>query len=287
MFVVFLSFFVLSCLGQPNPVTFLPTEYSSQTPFQFDVERNTFAIQVDICNESLYNGCNFTAVLNLPFTGWSMDDGTFITFQVGGIADGCLATLCRNNPAATTNPNTCSFIYQQSYGSKLYIYGSAGRSAGFQSTFNMKVNCAPRQPYVPITEPRPKAIPTACPIAFSPSKRGARLVVPGDVQTSPTTALAKKYYISVCSTNTPYAKLTFTLQASDQKSAFATYFCSVSNCNTLTSPIGWYDNTGTATNLVKITNLQKNLLLYFTIYGWGQYQDKNEFVFNIHLTDQS
>jgi len=112
------------------------------------------------------------------------------------------------------------------------------------------------------------------------------LFVPREVPTSPQTLMAKKYYMSVCSTNTPFAQLTFSLQATDQNSGFATYFCSDSNCNTFTSPNEWFDNSGTSTNLVKLYNLSKNLL-YFTIYGWGQFQGRNEYVFNIHTEDQN
>jgi len=282
MFVVFLSFFVLCCFGQTN-VVFFPTEYSSLSPFQFDVERNSFAVEMDLCNATIYHGCTMTAVLNLPFTLWSIDDGTFAAFQIAGEGDGCANPVCKNDPNGATRPNSCSFVYRSAMGAKLYASGIAGRSAGFQATFNMQITCPPgHSPTLATPKETPKPSPFVCPVAPG-SKRSLKLLEPDVVETSPLTTKAKKYALSVCQAGSnPFAKISFSLQARDQASAFATYFCTNSNCNTNNSPIGWFDNSGTATNLVEISNLQNNLL-YFTIYGWGQFQGKNNYVFNIEV----
>jgi len=279
---VFLAF-VLCSYGQIN---FLPTEYSSIVPFQFDAERTVFAIELQLCDTTIYQGCNMTATLNLPFTQWSVDDGTYVAFQIADQADNCATPLCSNNPAFSSSPNTCSFIYKPAIGTRLFAYGTAGRSAGFQATFNMKIDCSH-----PMPTPEPTIVkstskaPAACPTPFSPSKRSLKLVVPGSVPTTPETSRAAKYSFSVCSAATPYAKVTYSLQAVDPSSAFATYFCTVSNCNTATSQDGWFDNSGTATNLVELTHVQQRLL-YFTIYGWGAYQGNDRYLFNIQITDE-
>jgi len=239
---------------------------------------------LDLCNQTLYAGCNITSVLNLPFTRWSIPDGTFASFRVSGSANDCPTIACQNNPNAATNPNQCSFIYDPSLGTSLYVYGSAGKSAGFQATFNAKISC-PVKPVIPKAVVREPSGLTACPPQPSNTKRSVVLVVPGNVATSPQTEFAKQYSVSVCSSKTPYASITYSAQSTNQVSAFATYFCTGDECNTNLAPVGWYDQSGTAANLITIGNLQSQTLT-FIVYGWGVYQGTNSFVFNIAINDQ-
>jgi hypothetical protein len=276
---IFLATFLASC----QSINFLPTEYSSYTPFQFDLDRTSFALKLDLCNVTLYTGCVVTSVLNLPFTRWNVADGTFALFRVSGSTNDCPTIACQNDPNAALNPNQCSFVYDPSLGSSLFVYGNAGKSAGFQATFNAKISC-PAKPFIPKPEKREPSGLTACPTTVLPTKRSIVLVVPGNVSTSPRTEDAVQYSVSVCSSKTPYASIVFSSQSTDQVSAFATYFCPGDTCNTNISPVGWYDQSGTASNFVQISQLQTQTLT-FIIYGWGRYEGTNSFVFNIAISD--
>jgi len=277
-------------------INFLPTEYSSNTPLQFDVERVNFALSMALCNETLYQGCTMTAVFNLPFTAWSIEDGTYTQFRVAGIGDDCATIACQNDYRAPQRPNECAFVYNTRLGNRLVAYGESGRSAGFQATFNMKIVCPSTETQtqtiqtqtIQTQETKPTYAPSglkACPLSVA-TKRGIKLVTPGKTPTSPLTSRATKYSLSVCPSSLPTAKVTYSLQASDQLSAFASYFCAVSNCNTDTSQLGWFDRSGTAANLITITKLG-NQLVWFNIYGWGGYNQDNSYVFNIQVDDEN
>jgi len=241
---------------------------------------------MDLCNESIYDGCAITTTFSLPFTAWSVADGTFASYSVAGSGDRCASIACKNDPNADNFPNACSFIYNKNIGARLYAFGTVGRAGGFQATFQMKITC-PHLHEKRIPPPRTPKIPSGladCPITALPTKRGIKLAIPGSVPTTPSTTLAVKYSMAICPDKAPYAELSFSTQAVDQHSAFSTYFCPDAPCNTNQSPPGWFDNSATATNLVRITNLQLQTI-YFTIYGWGPYQGTNNYVFSIQVDD--
>jgi len=268
-------------------IIYLPTEYSSITPYQFEINRNYVALEMPLCGTTQYVGCTFKVEFNLPFTGWSIADGTYLNFTVTGNGDACATTLCQNDPTSN-DPGSCSFVYQSKMGDRIFVVGLSGRAAGFQATFNMKTTCSsvdsPKQVPTGTLNHLEKSGFTACPQA-DPTKRFVNLVTPGTVITSPKTSDAMKYSLSVCPDQKASASVTYSLQGTDQKSAFATYFCSLSNCNTNNSPQGWFDQSGTALNYVRINSLSSQVV-YVTIYGWGEYQGTNSFVFNIEINDQ-
>jgi len=268
-------------------VVFMPTEYSSISPYQFEINKNTVALQMPLCSVSSYNGCTMTINVNLPFTGWSMPDGTYLNFTVYGNGDACGMVLCRNTPTDLNHPTNCSFVYESKMGDRIYVLGISGRAAGFQATFNMRIKCPGSLTNTTAATRihREKSGLLECPEKADPTKRFVDLVTPGMVRTSPKTTDAVTYAISICPDQKAYSSVSYNLQAVDQKSAFASYFCSVSDCNTNNSPLGWFDQSGTALNYVPISNLPSQLL-YFTIYGWGEYQAINTFVFNIQVNDQ-
>jgi len=125
----------------------------------------------------------------------------------------------------------------------------------------------------------------ACPEADI-TKRTVLFNVPGHVKTSPLTSDAAKYQIAVCPDRLNFAKVEYSLQATDEISAFASYYCSSAPCSVNISPPGWFDDSATALNHVLISNL-KNQMLWFDIYGWGQYHGMNSYVFNLLIDDSN
>jgi len=269
--------------------TFLPTEYASVLPYQFDIQRRTFSLEMALCDAQVYAGCTMTAYLNLPFTRWSVPDGTYANYSIYGEGDNCGLAACTNNPASP-DPFACVFAFNPRLGTKLYAVGVAGNAGGFQATFNMKIVCPANNPGkarvfdVPAS---PTVNSAGCPANPDLTRRLINLNVDGDVITSPRTEDSKKYSLVVCPDRASFSAVYFTLQSTDRFSATASYFCSSSDCNTNNSPTGWYDDSGTALNAVTITNLNKAQMLWFNIYGWGQYQGLNRFVFNVRIVDQS
>jgi len=263
----------------------LPMEYSALNPYQFDTQRRTWAIKMQLCSAQIYVGCQFKATINTPFTDWSLADGTYSNYSVFGVSDGCTKPLCSNTPNGT-DPFSCTFAYSAGHGSTLFAQGVTGLSAGFQATFNMRITCPPGHVFKTnvVEPPVDKKLLAACPVADT-SKRYVTLSTPDRVLTSPKTTDAKKYAVYVCEDTTVFAQMRFNLQAADSVSATATYFCPSGPCSTNNSPTGWFDDSGTATNFVSISNL-KAQLLYFNVYGWGKHNAFNSYVFSIDVINQ-
>jgi len=271
-------------------------------PFLFSTEIRTFSLQIDLCNAKIYTGCTMVAAFNLPFTDWSIPDGTYVNFTLSGDGDSCASVPCQND-AESSVPNTCSFVYNPLLGRRLYVVGEAGLSAGFQATFSMEIIRCPKLEYtlpevekilLQSKEERPQILPPkksltvapGCPTNAMLTKRSAGLDTQGQVRTSPKTTDAAKFFLSVCPGDRGiYSKVEFSLQATDGTSAFATYFCPSAPCSTNVSPVGWYDDSGTALNSVSISNL-KDQFLWFDVYGWGAFQGVNSYRFAVSLLDQ-
>jgi hypothetical protein len=126
---------------------FLPTEYSSINPYQFEINRNSVALQVPLCSNSQYIGCTAKAEFNLPYTDWSIPDGTYLNFSVLGNHDACASVLCKNDPTSPSNPGSCSFVITGDVGDRIYVVGFSGHAAGFQATYNMKITCPSQYPH--------------------------------------------------------------------------------------------------------------------------------------------
>jgi len=267
---------------------FLPMSYSSLVPYQFEINRKTVSLQMTLCSTTQYTGCTANLFFNLPFTPWSVPDGTFLNFTAFTSSDSCGTQLCANKPDDAKSPNSCSFTISSSMGDRIFVVGRSGNSAGFQATFVMNITCPSNHleslPKETVEPPRPKSGLSACPPA-DPTKRTIIATVPSSTPTSSRTTDARKFALSVCPDQKAYAKVSFRSQSVDEKSAMATYFCPASACNTNSSPPGWFDQSGTAINNVEINNLPAGVI-FFTVYGWGEYNGMNSFVFNIEINDQ-
>jgi len=270
----------LLCLTQT--VTFLPTEFSNLQPIEFFTGQRSFSLYVELCQLPLYTGCSMTATINLPFTAFDAPSGTAIQFSVYGSADSCSAPLCSNNVNNKTNPFSCTFVYKPAFGEKLYIIGVGGNAASYTATFNFRTTCgSSKEPETPRIQPiNTKTRLEACPTTAKRTKRYIALRSAGAVPTSYQIKDAKKYSLVVCPDQSTYVSLNYNVQATDQYSAFASYFCLTTPCTVNNSPPAFFDDSGTALNKVSISNLQ-NQMIYFTLFGWGKYEGSNSYLFNI------
>jgi len=263
-------------------IVFLPTEYSGTEPFQFDTNSRSVNLEISLCESEVYQGCDFDAVINLPFTEWSIPDGTYVNYTIVG-GSNCGTTLCKNDPTVD-NPFLCHFKLPKLDSPKLYMIAQSGRSAGFQATFSLRINCSSQN--IKEKEKKISVIQSdesiACPTTYQNSQRIVRVIGAHIVKTSPRTIYSNKYSFVVCPDTSSFASIEYVSQAADYVSAMATYFCNVKPCDTNNSPNGWYDDSGTAINTVQISNL-KSQQLWFTVYGWGQFNGNNTYTFAISI----
>lgn len=264
-----------------NEVSFLPTEYANQAPLTFG-SNLALNIELQLCTEDAYIGCDFEAYINVPFAPWSLGDGIYVNYTILGNSD-CSAVLCTNDPTAA-DPYACKFKLPRLNSPKLYMSSISGNAPIFSATFNMKITCKQKSTRIENTVVLPakqlkKAI---CPNNYLPSQRIVRVVEAHSVLTSTLTSDSNRYSILVCPDTNNYAKIEYVAQARDYISAMATFFCRVKECNVNNSPSGWFDNSGTAINNVQIANL-KTQQLWFNVYGWGQYLENNTYTFSLNI----
>jgi len=235
-------------------------------------------MQMSLCSAETYKGCMFEGYINLPFTDWSISDGTYVNYTIVG-QDDCSQILCQNNPVGH-DPFSCIFKLGTLNSQKLYLRTLSGRSPGFQATFSMRITCT--TPAVSIKPIVSHSGLSTCPSKYEHSQRIVRIIETNSVKTSPKTSDSQKYSLIVCPDTTTFAKLEFVAQARDDISAMATFFCSTPDCNTNNSPIGWFDDSGTAINNIQIDNL-KTQQMWFNVYGWGAFQSNNTYTFSINM----
>jgi len=283
MFMNIIYLVIMFFLKFSSSQLFVPVEFSAINPFLYDTNIRDINMLLNLCDSSLYDGCHATAFLNLPFTPWSISDGTYINYYITDDLSGCGDILCSNN-ASDIDPFTCQFDITNKIGDKLYLISSAGHAAGFQATFNMRLDCQNR-----ITGKTNNTYGKTnlgnCPTTYDKSQRLYRINKPGSVKTSSFTSDANKYLILVCPDYTNLVTLQYTSNALDKYSATASYMCSNPNCNVGNSPPGWYDDSGVSINKIDISNL-KLQHVWLTLYGWGVYKGMNNYTFHIELHDQ-
>jgi len=267
-------------LGQ----TFVPMEYSGFKPYHFGTDKTSVTLQMPLCSIQPYIGCKATVEFNQPFSAYDIPDGTYLNFTATSSKDNCGTILCKNDPTSS-NPSSCSFIYTASIGDKIYVSAVSGNAPTITATFQMRTDCGKR---VNITEEgiekRERSGLKECPKIYDSTIRTITLLAPGRVKTSSHTSDAVKYAINICPDLRPSVSLRYNLLANDPQSAFASFMCRTTPCDTNNSPPGWFDNRGIAFNSIGLTNLG-NQNIYLSIYGWGEYLGWNSFVFNVELSD--
>jgi len=246
-------------------------------PFTYDTNHRVNSCRMNLCHSMPFDRCLMTATINQPFTRWNVRDGTFVNFTILSNIDKCETVLCQNDPLGA-DPYTCSFYYSASVGEVIYFTGFSGNAPNFPVTFNMRTNCSDKG------ESTFGKQTLGCPVNPKSTKRFVRITDSGTVPTSTRTELSNSYSFEVCPENTNFAQILFHLRAIGSRSAFATYFCDHDDCSTNGSPTGWFDDSGTALNRVEINNL-KSQPLWFNIYGWGEFEGFNRYLFDIIIRD--
>jgi len=271
LIILFLFFNGIICEIQLIPTTFSPNEgitYSSND--------RTFNLQMDLCDEAIYENCLFTAEMNLPFSEWSVDNGIYTSYAIIG-GNNCNTLLCSNDINSQT-PEICQFYLPSNLGSTvLYMVSESGITASLISTFNLRINCSLK------SDSNPQNYSGVCPRVFSTSRRSIELNVPGSVLTSQTQP--NYYSFVICPSSSSVASFDFALEATDQYSQFATYFCPTTKCTPSLSPLGWYDDSASAINHVTVSEL-KTQFIGFSVYGWGKYNAYNHYVFDVRIQNQ-
>jgi len=255
---------------------FLPTEYVPLSPISYTANM-FYSLQVDLCDGQLYESCHFTATLNIPYTSWNVLSGISVGFSIIGGKD-CKNVYCSNDINSST-PGTCSFFLPPNNGPTLYYVSTAGKSANIPATFNLKIDCATKGNST-VTKYQKE-----CPFSTSPTRKNVKIEQAHSVATSATVPVVFNFV--VCPTSGVNSIFKYVLTATDQTSAFASYFClNSTTCSAGESTLNLYDASASGLNTVYGTQL-KGTELAVAIYGWGTYKSANNFVFTINIQNST
>jgi len=280
------SSFSLTC-GQSPPVTFMAMQFSSTHPYLFELNSPPFALALDLCDSSPYAGCQMTASINLPATSWNIGQANYVNFQVNSEVDNCSRILCQNDIYAANNPNRCTFIYDPKFGTRLYVSGQAAqKTTSLVTTFNLAVNCShASSSSVQDDDTNPfERSASGCPAQYDPSKRSIVLLSTRTIPTSQAFQDAALYKFAICNSITTFVDLSINVRATDKNSAFSTFVCDQPDCEANFS--NFSDTSGSATNRIEATNL-KIQTVWLSVFGWGQFQGTNSFLFDTTILDHN
>jgi hypothetical protein len=256
---------------------FLPTTYSSPVPILYSETSSTYDLQLNLCNDLLYAGCEITAVLDIPFEPWVYYDGIYVEYSVIG-GNNCDLVMCSNN-ITSSSPSNCSFFYPGNASQTLYMVSQSGSTAELTGTFSLRINCSTTG------TTNFTSYDGQCPLDPVQSVQNIRTTSPGQVATSGITHL--NYTLIVCSALGDEVGLVYTLEATNQDSAFASYICLTAPCSVPRAD--FKDESGSAFNTITVPpqSINTGSFVYLLIFGWGDFQGENDFVFNIQVTDSS
>jgi len=267
-----LLFFVNGIVSQ----SFLPTEFVPNQAILYEASNLNYNMRMNLCDVNFYAGCLFQAYMNFPFEEWSIPNGVYSQYSIIG-GDNCNTVLCSND-INSKSPQNCSFYLPKNFTNDIYLVSRAGITVSLSATFSLKINCN--------AQGTTKFLPYkgGCPVNADVCRQNVRLSEPGSIKTSPDVPVI--YSFLLCSVASSFISLEYVLEATNQRSAFATYFCRSHFCNAGQAQTGWFDDSGSSVNTITIGQLNITSL-YFAIYGWGDYEHFNSFVFNIQIVDQS
>jgi len=269
-----LACFILQSVNG-STVGFLPTEFVPYGPIFYEANAQRQLV-MNLCDASLYSKCLMTAYVNFPFNDWDIDNGITVQYSIVG-GTNCQNLYCSNDLKSKT-PQSCSFYLPANNGPELYFVSQAGHSAGIPTTFSLKIDCA-----VTGNSSYTK-YPKACPFKASKTRKIVSLQTAATVETSNTKPVI--YDFVVCPSNGALSTFSYVLTATDQVSAFSSYFCPNSSCSAGVSQNGYFDASAAGLNTVSVNNLH-GTELSVAIYGWGDFNRTNTFVFNIQTHDSN
>jgi len=125
------------------------------------------------------------------------------------------------------------------------------------------------------------------PLIINIPKKNIKVSAPQSVKTSP--YYPKTFQFVACPSTTGATNFDFVLVATDLRSAFSTYICDnvpANQCGAGLATPGWYDPSGSGINVVTQDSIPAGILTA-AVYGWGDFNATNNFVFNVAITDTS
>jgi len=264
-------FFLGSTLSDSS---FLPTQYSPLGPVFYEAAEK-INLQFDLCDSQLYEGCLFTAQINFPYSQWNVENGITVDYSIIG-GKNCTNLYCSNDPKSST-PQNCSFFLPANNGPTLYYVSQSGLTAELSTTFVLKVDCGVtgNSTFGKYSK--------GCPFKAERTRKNVKITEPHSVITSPTDPVVFSFV--VCPIKNTFSSFNYVLTATDQVSAFSSYFCMNSTCRSGPG-VSWYDASASSLNTVSATQLTGTELAV-AIYGWGAFNSTNNFVFDIQIENKT
>jgi len=270
---------MLLFLVNVDGISFLPTEFVPESPLNYTADQS-IALKINLCNVNLYSSCLFTAKVDSPFELWSIRNGLYVKFSIIG-GQNCNKVYCSNNIESPENKNCSFYLPPNTDSAVLYFVSQSGQGTSLPSTFNLQIDCKQKG------NSSVSNYTQGCPIDYQYTKKNIKISFPQSVKTSP--YYPKTFQFVACPSTTGSTNFNFVLVATDLKSAFSTYICEnvpANQCGAGIATPGWYDASGSGINIVSQDRIPAGVLTA-AVYGWGDFNSSNNFIFNVAIADRS
>jgi len=245
-------------------------EYNLPSPWSFTAAQPEAWLRFDMCQNPPYDNCYVQTRVNIPDRPWNPIGGNSVNFTIFSSIDNCGSVLAANNPYSNS-PTLADFLYTPPLGNAFYVHLVSGGSTELQGTFVVRITCDAI--YKPVLNAHKEKAPAICP--SNPIEMGLSYAL-GEIRTVPTSSDPSywlQFKILNCLPPT-HTTLVYTAQAQNTRSAISTLICKNGPCYEPNQFL--HDKSGSSLNTISVPNYP-NVPLYFSVSGWGAYNDVNTF----------
>jgi hypothetical protein len=220
----------------------------------------------------------------MPYTLWSVSGQQIVNVLVYNNPDFTGAPIASNNGGGTLDPiQEFSFIYASSYGD-LYISVTTGNAGNIVYTMTLEFGPKPTRTTLVPDAPR-----TAVETPQTLSKSAAviilqQIIADSDVYTV-VTGSSVLIDFSYCPSQATY-NMIIQITATDEKTATSLYVCLPDQipCDASKATREHSDPRPIAVNTVSLSTTSTEFsALQVAVYGWGDYQQDNKFIFSVNV----
>jgi len=257
------------------PVVLVPVEYTTARPLNFSpLDLRWFLFTT--CHGTVFEPLHVTAQVVFPNSVWSVAAGSVVNFGVYSEEDGCVTPLCQND-LSSSDPSVCAFTHTSKQ-TNLFVKIEAPVKSIPGQLLTLNIRSTPA-----VSEPSPviKQGANFCPTDYESLRVALRTESYAIVTNDPSHWLNwGQFELPVC--NQFVNGFTYTAQATNTKSAMASYLCTMASgappCNAEKSFDR--DTSGSSLNRV-VVNSSVTSPTFLSVAGWGKYNDSSSFMFEV------
>jgi len=278
-----LGHLILFCLSLCTAQDYVPFKYVTPTAIYGGAFTKTLFF-AGLCKQ--YDGLDATISINMPYAAWSVSNQQIVNVLVYNNSDLSGSPIQSNNGGGTTDPTQeFNFIYQNSDGD-LYIQVTTGNAGNIVYTMTLAFSNSTQMKPIFISA-KPVVHTVSAPLQLKSAADFVTLnqIIVDDTVYKVLTGSHTLINFAFCPSQTSY-NIVVQVSANDERTATSLYVCLPSEqpCDASKAAQSRSDPRPIAINTVSLpTTSTQYSNLQAAVYGWGDYQQVNEFLFSVNV----